>query len=144
MDRLFDRLGELLRRLPGGAAARGLRGDTAARAAAADPFLREAEEKLEEYLRTGRTGSGWRSPGPDPARHSPSPVPESLRRDFANLGLEPTASLEQVHRAHRHLFSSYHPDRFPREPEKQLLATRIAQILNSSFRRIRDYRRAAD
>jgi hypothetical protein len=37
-----------------------------------------------------------------------------------------------------------HPDRFAREPEKQRLATRITQILNASFRRIRDCRRAAD
>ena len=134
MDGLFDRLGGWLR---------GLGGRTATRHPAADPLLREAERELEEYLRTGR------APGPDPGRAAfgrrrPGPVPERLRRDFANLGLEPSASLEQVRRAHRQLLSRYHPDRFAQDTDKQLLATRITQILNASFRRIRDFRPAAD
>jgi DnaJ-domain-containing protein 1 len=135
MNRLFDRLGELLR---------GLRGEAAARAPAADPFLREAERELEEYLRTGRAPRR-----PDPGRpglggRGQGPVPEALRLDFANLGLEPSASFEQVRRARRQLLSRYHPDRFAQDPEKQRLATRITQILNNSFRHIRDFRQAAD
>jgi DnaJ-domain-containing protein 1 len=135
MDRLFDRLGELLH---------GLRGEAAARLPAGDPFLREAEQELEEYLRTGRNPRR-----PDPGRSNlggrgRGTVPEAVRRDFANLGLEPSASLEQVRRAHRQLLSRYHPDRFAPDPEKQRLATRITQILNASFRRIRDFRPAAD
>jgi DnaJ-domain-containing protein 1 len=140
LDRLFDRLGELLRSLgivggppePGGRASTGN--------PAADPFLREAEQELEDYLRTGSAAG----PGPERAgsgRQGRGPAPEALRRDFANLGLEPSASLEQVRRAHRQLLSRYHPDRFAGDPEMQRLSTRIAQILNDSFRRIQDYRR---
>jgi DnaJ like chaperone protein len=142
IDRLFDLLGELLRRLGGP------RSRAAARPAADDPLLREAERELEEYLRTART-AGAKSGGPGPgrqgsgradrAREGTRPVPEALRRDFANLGLGPSASLEEVRRAHRRLLARYHPDRFARDPEKQRLATRITQILNTSFRRIRDF-----
>jgi DnaJ-class molecular chaperone len=71
-------------------------------------------------------------------------VPEPLRRDFANLGLKPSASPEQVRLAHRQMLSRYHPDRFAGDPEKQRLATRITQILNASFHRIRRGESAAD
>jgi DnaJ-domain-containing protein 1 len=132
MDRLFDRLGELLRGLAAGKTDR-------ARVPAADPFLREAEQELDEYLRTGRSGTGA-------GGRVPSSVPETLRRDFANLDLPPTARLEEVHRAHRRLLGKYHPDRYARDPEKQRLATQITQRLNASFRRIQDFvrRSAAD
>jgi DnaJ-domain-containing protein 1 len=119
--------------------------------------LREAQRELEEYLRagfaaTGRTAdqaAAGRATGRDSGqagsgRASPGSVPERLRRDYANLGLPPSASLEQVHRAHRQLLSRYHPDRFARDPEKQRLATRITQILNASFRRIRSFSASAD
>jgi DnaJ-domain-containing protein 1 len=140
MDRLFDRLGELLRGLGMLGGSRNPDEQVSTGNPEANHFLREAERELEEYLRSGRAA------GPDPdraglGRRRRGPVPEALRRDFANLGLEPSASLEQVRLAHRQLLSMYHPDRFAQDPEKQRLATRITQILNASFRRIRDYRR---
>ncbi len=147
MDRLFDRLGELLRGLGvlgsrrGPEGTRGPGGRTAAGNPAADPLLREAQEELEEYLPGGRNAAG-RSAGA--GQLPPGAVPERLRRDFANLGLEPSASPEQVRRAHRQLLSRYHPDRFARDSEKQRLATRITQLLNASFRRIRDFRTPTD
>jgi DnaJ-domain-containing protein 1 len=125
MDRLFDRLGELLRSLAGGTRGPGPQ---------ADPFLREAERELEEYLRTGHTQAGVGE-----RRRPPSPMPESLRRDFANLELDPSAGFEEARRAHRRLLARYHPDRYGRDPEKQRLATQITQRLNASFRRIRDF-----
>ncbi len=143
MDRLFDRLGELLRGLGVLGGPRSSGGRTVARNPAADPLLREAQQELEEYLRAGRAG-GQDPGGTGPGRRLPGPVPERLRRDFANLGLKPSASLEQVRRAHRQLLSRYHPDRFAQDPERQRLATRITQILNASFRRIRDFHAAAD
>jgi DnaJ like chaperone protein len=154
IDRLFDLLGELLHGLPG---FRGRRGaDTPS--AADDPFLREAEQELEEYLRTGRAAGpradGRGSGGPGHGRQGPGrgdreragtrAAPEELRRDFANLGLQPSATIDEARRAHRRLLARYHPDRFARDPEKQRLATRITQILNASFRRIRELRSPAD
>ncbi len=152
MDRLFERLAGLLRGLgvlggrPGPEGPRDPGRGTAARSSSADPLLREAQEELEEYLRRGPAA---RATGRDPGRAGrerprPGSVPERLRRDFANLGLEPSASIEQARRAHRQLLSRYHPDRFARDPEKQRLATRITQLLNASFRRIRDSRRTTD
>ncbi len=143
MDRLFERLAELLHGLGVLGGPRGPVGRTAVRNPAADPLLREARQELEEYLRSGSAA------GPDPGRTSPGrrppvQVPERLRRDFANLGLKPSASLQQVRRAHRQLLSRYHPDRFALDPEKQRLANRITQLLNASFRRIRDFHPAAD
>jgi DnaJ-domain-containing protein 1 len=134
MDRLFDRLGEMLRGLAAGKADR-------ARGPAPDPFLREAEQELDEYLRSGRSGTGVGGRG-----RTPSSAPESLRRDFANLDLPPTARLEEARRAHHRLLGKYHPDRYARDPEKQRLATQITQRLNASFRRIQDFARrsAAD
>lgn len=138
MDRLFDRLGELLRGLPQEAPR-----EARAPGPGADPFLREAEAELEEYLRTGRPKPerGGRGRG-----SSTTPRPEFLRPDYANLDLDPGAPFEEVRRAHRRLLRRYHPDRYGRDPEKQALATQITQRLNASFRRIRDFARrsAAD
>ncbi len=140
MDRLFERLAELLRGL---GVLGGLSGRTAPRNPAVDPLLREAQQELEEYLQNSQRAAGRSAAGSDarragPERRRTGPVPERLRRDFANLGLEPSASPEQVRLAHRQLLSRYHPDRFALDPEKQRLATRITQLLNASFRRIRD------
>jgi DnaJ-domain-containing protein 1 len=125
MDRLFDLLAGLLR---GGG-----KSDPAG-----NPLLQEAERELEEYLRSG---------GPHPGRPQAGgrdSVPEPLRGDFANLGLKPGASLEEVRRAHRRLLARYHPDRYARNPQQQDLATQISQRLNASFRRLREFLRRPD
>jgi DnaJ-domain-containing protein 1 len=136
LDRLFSRLGDIvLALLARSSPGRG-------RSAGSDPFLREAEEELEGYLR-GRNPRPSRreQSGPPPPAARP---PAHLLRDYANLEVDPGASFEEVRRAHRRLIRRYHPDRFGADPEKQRLATEISQRLNDSLRRIRDFRSTSD
>jgi DnaJ-domain-containing protein 1 len=135
LDRLFSRLGDVLRVLLERSASR------EARPARPDPYLRQAEEELEAFLRGagGRPAAGGRR-----QERAPSTVPALLRRDYANLEVDPGAPFEEVRRAHRRMIRRYHPDRFGTDPEKQRLATQISQRLNDSFRRIRDFHRASD
>ena len=135
MDRLFSRLGDVLRVLLERSASRG------ARPARPDPYLRQAEEELEAFL---RGAGGWPAAGRRRQERAPSTVSALLRRDYANLEVDPGAPFEEVRRAHRRMIRRYHPDRFGTDPEKQRLATQISQRLNDSFRRIRDFHRASD
>ncbi|TVQ21880.1 MAG: hypothetical protein EA383_16395 [Spirochaetaceae bacterium] len=136
MDKIFDRLTDLLRSMGG--------------SSSADPFsytsdedLRDAFEELEDYMQTGSTsGTGTRFRGSSASdRHArtPNAMPESLRKDFANLDIPFGASIEQARAAHRKLMVSYHPDRHAADPDKQRIATEITQRVNNSFQRIRQF-----
>jgi DnaJ-class molecular chaperone len=139
MDRFFDRLGEFLRVLLDGRAYSGRSSDSAQ-----DPFMREAYEELDEYLRTGRSRQRPAASGrQQQARRPPPPPPEELRRDYANLEVAFGAPMAEVRQAHRRLLRQYHPDRFDRDARKQQLATEITQKLNESYQRIRVYARRA-
>jgi len=138
MDRFFDRLGELLRSFFNeNASPYRSAGDPSQ-----DPFLAEAYEELDEYLRTGRSRPRV-FPGAQEQRSRPSEAapPERLRRDYANLEVPFGAPFSEVRRAHRRLLRQYHPDRFGQDPRKQELATEITQKLNASYQRIRMYAR---
>jgi len=154
MDRLFDRLGDLLRSLMGS--------DLSTRPAydPRDPDMRAALNELDAYLQSGRStaaeGHGQRHPG-EPHGGEPhggqqqreqqqstarqAPPPQTLRQDYANLEVPFAAPLEQVQSSYRSLLRKYHPDRFVRDAEKQKLATEITKRLNESFQNIRRHYR---
>jgi DnaJ-domain-containing protein 1 len=135
MDRLFDRLGDLLRTLLGADEPYAGSYDRL------DPDMRAAYEELDAYLRGeapeqppgagGRAGfeeaaGSWATGGPD----------EALRSDFAALDVPFGAGLAQVRSSYKRLLLKYHPDRFSRDLEKQRLATDVTQRLNAAYRRI--------
>jgi len=140
VDRLFDRLGELLR---------STLTDSDMRDEPLDEELSEAWEELEGYM------SGQEDPGPN--RRGPSGgsrrhrtgaygsggfstfEADELRKDFANLEIPFGAPLSEVRAAYRRLMRTYHPDRHASNPEKARIATEITQRLNQSFRRILEY-----
>ena len=127
MDKLFDRLGELLRSF--------FNTDSQNY----DRDFQEAWEELNDYLRTGQTTrSRWFH------RHKKTWTPppgfdESIRQDYANLDLPPGAPFEEVKHSYKNLLKHYHPDRFALDPEKQRVATQITQKINESFQRIREF-----
>lgn len=135
MDKIFDRLTDLLRSM-GGSSSDPL-------SYTSDEDLRDAFEELEDYMRTGESsGSGSRFRGSTPGSGQRTPAsgpPEVLRKDFANLDIPFGSSLEKARAAHRKLMVSYHPDRHASNPDKQKIATEITQRVNNSFQRIRHY-----
>jgi DnaJ-domain-containing protein 1 len=135
MDRLFDRLGDLLRMLLGGVESRTESYDEA------DPDMRAAYEELDAYLRgeapTRPAGAQAGFAGAEAGtKTEPARPDESLRSDFAALEVPFGAGFAQVRSSYKTLLLKYHPDRFSGDPDKQRLATDVTQRLNVSYRRI--------
>lgn len=148
MDRIFDRLTDLLRSM-GQPDSRSAFGDS-------DPDTAAAWDELDDYLSSaegtvGSTSSSDRAGHSRTTRHDRTgpyrtgphgrsePVPGSLRKDFANLDLQFGASLEAARAAHRKLIRAYHPDRHAANPDKYRIATQITQRVNHSYQRIKQF-----
>jgi DnaJ-domain-containing protein 1 len=56
-----------------------------------------------------------------------------IAQHYANLELPPGAPIEEVHKAWRKLILKYHPDRHAGDKARIERATRISQIINSSY-----------
>jgi len=56
-----------------------------------------------------------------------------ILQHYANLELIPGATAEEVHKAWRKLILKYHPDRYVGDKNKIKRATKITQIINSSY-----------
>ena len=59
---------------------------------------------------------------------------ERERECYANLELALGASFADVKKAYRRLIKQYHPDRFHKQPDKQLLAIEVSSKLNAAYR----------
>ena len=135
MDPIFDRLGRLIRSF-------GI--DTGPRASpsrSSDPLEREAEEELDEFLRTGRdapkrpAGQGNRSYQEQRRQEAPNRpfLDPALVQAYAVLGLQPQATWEEVNAAHRALLKKHHPDRQAGNEALMNQATAQSQKINEAF-----------
>ncbi|MHB9292986.1 putative Co-chaperone protein DjlA [Hollandina sp. SP2] len=121
-----------------------------------DPDMKSAFEELDEYLQrkprneerasfdTGnfRTrNTAWDASASAFKRHEPaSAVPESLRQDFAELGVPMGASAEDCKAAYKKLLKIHHPDRHAGHPGNMKKATEKSARLNTAFDRIERWR----
>ncbi len=129
MDRLFDRLAELLRSF--------FNTDSQNY----DPDFQEAWEELDDYLKTGQT-TQRRWFGHNRQTWTPPPgFDQRLKQDYINLEVPPGTPFEEVKSSYKNLLKHYHPDHFASDPKKQQLATQITQKINESFQRIKDFDR---
>ncbi|MDR1029438.1 MAG: J domain-containing protein [Treponema sp.] len=113
----------------------------------ADPDMEVAFEELDDYLQgkteqkkrpsfeasNFRTSTGTRS-FTDPE------VPESLRQDFAELGVSVGASPEVCKAAYKKLLKIHHPDRHAGHPGNMKKATEKSARINAAFDRIEQWR----
>ena len=154
MDRLFDRLGDLLRTVLGGD------GDTTTSAGRRqgrpshrdDPDLAAAWDELDAFLESddaasGASGAGPRQYGTGDAgagRTAATADPrEHLRPDYATLEVAFGSPMSDVKRAYKRLMQAHHPDRFATDPRKQATATRKAARINAAYARIERANRTA-
>ncbi len=136
VDRIFDRLGSLIRSL--------MQDEGTSRSQrSSDPDMAEAMDELDEFLRTGTT------PEPEPRTRSKTytagrpakpAVPDDVVQAYRNLELTPAATTEQIRSSYRRLMRTYHPDKHTDDAEKQRIATEITQKLTESFVKIRQFR----
>jgi DnaJ-domain-containing protein 1 len=86
-------------------------------------------ELEEEVLRRRRDRAAGRQ---DP-RHSESPVDRQLVQYYANLELDPTATIDDIKSAYRRLMRKYHPDKHLGEPGRHRAATELAAQLTRAY-----------
>ena len=139
MDRLFDRLGDLLRTVLGGDQGSGAGPRRARPQRPADPDLAAAWEELDAFLDSDATADdGPRQSAAGGGRRSAATAGprEYLRRDYATLGVAFGAPLSEVKSAYKRLMQAHHPDRFANDPRRQAAATRKAAAINAAYARI--------
>ena len=91
-----------------------------------DPDLDAAYEELDDYLR----GDSTRKAAEE---KPPRPIPEEVRRSFAELGLGPEASPEECKEAYKRLLKIHHPDRHTRHQENMKKATEKSARVNAAY-----------
>ena len=103
-----------------------------------DPDLNAAYEELDDFLKggDGKAGSkAWDGEKEKPAEKK-RPVPEEIRRDFAELGLSPEASAEECKEAYKRLLKVHHPDRHANHAENMRKATEKTARVNAAYDRL--------
>jgi DnaJ-domain-containing protein 1 len=121
--------------------------------ASGDPDLEAAREELEEFLsgspgrafRRDTSFGSWEKESPPRAsgggRPFKAPIPEEIRRDFAELGLEPGASPEDCKAAYKRLLKLHHPDHHAGHPGNTQRATEKSARINAAYDRIEKWRK---
>jgi DnaJ-domain-containing protein 1 len=110
-----------------------------------DPDLRSAYEELDEFLK-GKPRRDENSPGEGGGRDggekssAQNPPPESLRPDFAELGLPLGAGEEECKAAYKRLLKIHHPDRHAGHRGNMEKATKKAARINTAYDRIGAWR----
>jgi DnaJ-domain-containing protein 1 len=139
---IFDRFGNVLRSyLNDGDAWQDVR--NTGRGFSSDPGLADAFDELEEFLRGknpfagGRNRTFYRSAGESRAKPA---IPDALRADFAELGLEFGADAGQCKAAHKQLLKIHHPDRHASHEGNMKKATVKSAKINAAYERICKWR----
>ncbi|MDR2210108.1 MAG: J domain-containing protein [Spirochaetaceae bacterium] len=156
---ILDRLGTLLKSRFAGEISRSF--DFSRGSSGGDPDLEAAYRELDELLghgapRQNGEGEGARKShaenrGPEAAgarnsqagnrkQGAAAPPPESLRRDFAELGLPFGASAGECKGAYKKLLKIHHPDRHAKHPGNFQKATAKSARINAAYDRIERWR----
>lgn len=77
--------------------------------------------------------------GGGPGQPAGSEGEKTIREYYANLEVPYGSDLETVRKAYRRLMREYHPDNFADDPDKQKMATRLAQELSVAYEKIEEY-----
>jgi DnaJ-domain-containing protein 1 len=146
---ILDRLGDVIRSYLNDAGP-GPSGGSSAGRRYGDPDLEAAYEELDDFLGGGkaefeeeRTDKGGREAhrGNGPAGNAGRGLPpESLRRDFEELGLEFGSSAEDCKAAYKKLLKLHHPDRHAGHEGNMRKATAKSARINAAYDRIERWR----
>jgi DnaJ-domain-containing protein 1 len=117
----------------------------------ADPDLASAFDELNDFLGSDDKQAAWDSAfsgnagasARNDARRGGGPtgvVPDALRPDFAELGLDPGADAEACKAAYKRLLKIHHPDRHAGHAANMKKATEKSARINAAFDRISQWR----
>ncbi|GHT66138.1 hypothetical protein FACS1894110_09310 [Spirochaetia bacterium] len=150
---IFDRLGDVIKSYLNDEDEKIFGRTGRERQRGADPDLDAAFDELNDFLgRDFAKRGGWRGivdeePGGAAAgggagktNGSAKTVPNALRQDFAELGLDPGASAEECKTAYKKLLKIHHPDRHAGHPGNMKKATDKSARINAAYDRIEKWR----
>ena len=103
-----------------------------------DPDLDAAYEELDDFLKgndSKEKSKAWEGEKEKTAERK-RPVPEEIRRDFAELGLSPEASAEECKEAYKKLLKIHHPDRHANHEGNLKKATEKTARVNAAYDRL--------
>lgn len=103
-----------------------------------DELDREAKRRRRARTKGGDSASVAARPE-RAKRRSKRRMGEELSRYYANLELDPGASLDEVRTAYERLMAKYHPERFTDDPTKRRMAARLADSLTSAYKTLDEY-----
>jgi curved DNA-binding protein CbpA len=152
---IFDRLGDVLKSYLNDEDDRlvGKRSQRTQGSRYEDPDLQEAFEELDEFLegkerkageffreQASQSGAGRASGGSGAGRRPAGDVPESLRTDFAELGVPFGAAADECKASYKKLLKLHHPDRHAGHAGNMKKATEKSARINAAFDRIQKWR----
>jgi DnaJ-domain-containing protein 1 len=111
--------------------------------ASENPDLDEAFEELNEFLKQGRAGSGGAGNRSESGGRTSRVVPETLRTDFAELGVAFGASADECKTAYKKLLKQHHPDHHSGHAGNFKKATDKTARINAAYDRIEKWRQDA-
>ena len=96
-----------------------------------DPDLDAAFEELDDFLH----GSDNKSSSKTKKHEKPvkKPVPEEIKKAFAELGLTPEATARECKEAYKNLLKTHHPDRHTKHEENMKKATDKTSRVNAAY-----------
>jgi len=109
-----------------------------------DPDLNAAYEELDDFLKGNDSkdkANTW-TDQKEKAAEKKKPVPEEIRRDFAELGLTPEATAEECKEAYKRLLKVHHPDRHANHQANMEKATAKTARVNAAYDRLEVWFRA--
>ena len=105
-----------------------------------DPDVDAAYKELDDFLKGNDSKAKEKSKiwddEKEKAAEKKRPVPEEIRRDFAELGLTPEASPEECKEAYKKLLKIHHPDRHANHEGNLKKATEKTARVNASYDRL--------
>jgi hypothetical protein len=158
---IFERLGDVIKSYLNDGDSGGVKHGRSEEGRYRDPDLEAAFDELNEFLEGGRPGAGasGRGQGGDAqgdrgdsnwdrafagksggGGKNEGVPPESLRGDFAELGLSFGASEEECKQVYKKLLKIHHPDRHAGHEGNMKKATEKSARINAAYDRIQRWR----
>jgi DnaJ-domain-containing protein 1 len=106
-----------------------------------DPDFDAAYEELNDFLgadkqEKNKSRDGFAGGAGEETGKKPRPVPEEIRRDFAELGLSPESTAEQCKEVYKKLLKIHHPDRHAGHEGNMNKATEKSARVNAAYDRL--------
>jgi len=103
---------------------------------ASDPDIDAAYEELNDFLRGNGGTEKAKAKEQEKTTAWEKPIPESIKKAFAELGLTLEATADECKGAYKKLLKTHHPDRHSKNEENLKKATDKTARINAAYERL--------